>query len=333
MVFGIVGTGTIVDRFVAASADVAGVSFSAVYSRSTQRGTEFARKHNLKKHYSVYSEMLADQELDFIYIASPNSMHYEQSLAALEAGKSVVCEKPFTTHHKEAIQLAKIAKKRKLYLFEAITTVYLPNYKKIKTLLNRVGKIKIVKCNYSQYSPRYDKLLAGEVTNVFNPEFSGGALMDLNIYNLHFVAGLFGEPEKVSYFPNKHANGIDTSGIAILQYDGFVCECTASKDTNGKNFALIQGETGYIYIEDSVNYCRSFVLNSGGINYGENLQDKENILYYEINEFAQIVREGALSRSRKLLDYSCSVMKILEETRMSGGIVFNNIVMSKETGL
>ena len=166
--------------------------------------------------------MLADPDIDLIYIATPNSLHYRQAKAALLAGKNVLCEKPFVPTVAEADELIRLAKERHLFLFEAITTAHHANYALVKEHLPDIGPLRIVSCTFCQYSSRYDALLSGQVPPVFDPACCGGALMDLNLYNVHFVVGLFGEPMSVSYHPNLYRNGIDTSGILLLEYPDFL---------------------------------------------------------------------------------------------------------------
>lgn len=323
MKFGVIGTGIIVERFIAAAQDIDGVSFVAVYSRSIVNGVAFARKNGIEKVYIHLEEMLADKDINFIYVASPNSLHFEHTLKSLEAGKNVICEKPFTSEYVEALKLAEVAKNRNLFLFEAITTIHLPNFKKIKEFLPSIAPVKLVKCNYTQYSLKYDKLRAGELPNVFNPQFSGGTFMDLNIYNLHFVMNLFGEPNNIEYFPNLYDNGIDTSGTAILKYPGFICDCTASKDSYGKSYVIIQGQNGYIHVEGSGSLCRRVLFDVQGRDFETNEQSVENILFYEISDFYEIFKNNDFISCYQLLDYSCTVMKYVEFAINSAGIFFN----------
>jgi predicted dehydrogenase len=207
-------------------------------------------------------------------------------------------------------------------LFEAITTVHLPNYQLIKDNLPKLGQIRMIQCNYSQYSSRYDALLAGETPNVFNPKFSGGALVDINIYNLHFVMNLFGTPDTIHYTANKHPNGIDTSGVLVLKYPDFISECVGSKDTQGLNFVLIQGEKGYIHVEHGANGCQNVILYTDGTAVTLNNQTTTNKLYYELLAFKELYKNQDFSRCYELLDYSYSVMKMLVEARKDAGIVF-----------
>lgn len=145
--------------------------------------------------------MLENKEIEAIYIVLPNSLHFQYSLEALEHNKHVICEKPFTTTVEEAHTLKKVALDHHVMIFEAITTRHLPNYKSVKSNLGKLGKIKIVQLDFVQYSSRYDLFKSGETPNVFNPVYYGGALADLNIYNIHFVVGLFGKPKKCTIFP------------------------------------------------------------------------------------------------------------------------------------
>lgn len=236
-----IGTGSIVDAILSAINELEDVTCTAMYSRKRETAQELAGKYGVDTIYTDLESLFSDTNVDLVYIASPNSMHYEQAYQALQHGKHVVCEKPFTSTLEEAETLIALAKEKNLLLFEAISNIHLPNIKVIQEQLPKLGPIKLIQCNYSQYSRKYNDLLAGETPNVFNPHFSGGALMDINIYNLHLVMNLFGSPNTVSYTANQHANGIDTSGVVVLKYPEFIAECVGAKDTNSMNFVLIQG--------------------------------------------------------------------------------------------
>lgn len=316
-----IGTGFIVDTFLSALSKVEGARCVAMYSRKQETAKPLAEKFGIGKIYTNLEEVYGDPEVDFIYVASPNSLHYQHAYSALEHGKHVICEKPFTSTVRELESLTQLAKQKKLMLFEAITTIHLPNYQLIKENIAKLGPIKMIQCNYSQYSSRYNALLAGETPNIFNPKFSGGALVDINIYNLHFVMNLFGTPETISYTANKHANGIDTSGVLVLKYSDFIAECVGCKDTNSMNFALIQGEKGYIHA-DGANGCQTVVLHTEGNETVLNQQNETNKLYYELVDFHEIYQNQDFDRCYQLLDYSSTVMEVLVEARKDAGIVF-----------
>lgn len=316
-----IGTGMIVGWFLNAVKQNDAICV-AMYSRKAQSAKSLAEEYGVKNIYTDLDEMLTRDDIDFVYIASPNSLHYEYSLKALQAGKNVICEKPFTSNIKEFETLYTYAKEHSLFLFEAIVTAHMPNYLLIKEQIKRLGPIRMVQCNFSQYSSRYDNLLAGETPNVFNPAFSGGALSDIGIYNLHFVVGLFGKPQQLHYFPNKHANGIDTSGVSILEYDGFKAVCVGCKDTKSHCITQIQGEKGYITLDSETSKCSSFIVNVNGISEDLSISENDIALYYEIKDFKKIFEENDLKACYKLMDYSRSVMEVYESLRKDGGIVF-----------
>jgi len=310
MNIGIVGSGSIVERFID-SACQNSVNIHAIYSRNTKsdRIDYMVNKYSIEKVYDDYEAMLADSAINFIYVASPNSMHYGYSLKALNGGKNVICEKPFTSTQAEVKHLYEVATANHLMIFEAIVNIHMPNYKLVKELLPKLGTIKGVQLNYSQYSSRYDAFRSGQMPNVFNTEFSGGALMDINIYNVHFTAGLFGLPQRFKYYANI-AKGIDTSGIAILEYPGFFASLTGAKDAESNNFAIIQGEEGALYIGNGSNGCEylELKLNSEhrSIKYNEQVQTNE--LFYD--------------RFKALCEYSIEIIGLVEQLRKGAGIEF-----------
>ena len=322
MRIGTVGTGRIVDEFLHALKDVENTQCVAVYSRKEETAKKLADKHQIQKIYTDYNSLLSDENIDFIYIASPNSLHYDYALKALEKGKNVICEKPFTSTVKEGKKLVDLAKEKHLFLFEAITTLNFPNYEVIKESLKQLGTIKLVQCNYSQYSSRYDQLLEGEVTNIFNPLFSGGCLVDINIYNLHFVTGLFGKAKEVRYFANTAENGIDTSGIVILRYDDFLCTCTGAKDSESPSFIVIQGTKGYIKINTPPSKALSFEIKTEDQMKTYEQDNHLNRMTYEIRNFYKIYDTSDYQKCYELLEHSLKVIETAVEARKDAGIIF-----------
>ena len=264
MNIGILGTGSIARTMAAEFAKVPAFRCEAVCSRQQATGEALAQQFGIPKVYTDYDAMLADPDIELVYIATPNSLHYAQTKAALLAGKNVLCEKPFVPTVAEADELIALAKEKHLFLFEAITTAHHPNYALAKQYLDDIGSLRIVSCTFCQYSSRYDALLSGQVPPVFDPACCGGALMDLNLYNVHFVVGLFGEPMLVNYHPNLYRNGIDTSGILLLEYPDFICQCTGAKDCAAPGSVQLIGDAGRILIEPGSSNCQKLVVNRKG---------------------------------------------------------------------
>lgn len=323
MRLGIMGSGMIVKDFLSINPPLENLELTAICGRKSSEGTitELKGKYNIKEIFYDYDELLKC-DLDAVYIALPNNLHFEFAKKALEANKNVIVEKPFTSTYKEALILSDLAREKKLFIFEAITNQYLPNYKKIKELLPALGNIRIVQCNYSQYSSRYDKFKAGNVLPAFDPKFSGGALMDLNIYNIHYAVGLFGKPKNVEY----HANierGIDTSGVLILDYGTFKCVCIGAKDCRAPIANNIQGDEGCIYQDTPANVCEGFeLIKNDGTSTIINENNYEHRMANEFIEFADIIKNNDLERCYKMLDHSLIVSEVQTIARKKGGIIF-----------
>ncbi|MCI8550554.1 MAG: Gfo/Idh/MocA family oxidoreductase [Lachnospiraceae bacterium] len=317
-----IGSGSIVDLFLDAVSKTEGVTLAAVYSRSRERAYEFGKKHGAAKWFSDVDAMVADEDVDCIYVASPNSLHYGYVKKALMAGKHVICEKPFVGNRKEAEELFALAEEKGVYLMEAITVLHMPNFKCIREWMLEIGPVRMVNFNYSQYSSRYDTYLKGEITNVFNPEFGGGALMDINVYNLHAAAGLFGAPKEACYFANRGFNGIDCSGTAVLFYEGAVCTCMGAKDCDGDNRGVIEGEKGYILVKEAGNIWGSaelFLRNRERKSVG--YDPDTNRMIFEIEDFVKAVRAGDKSSFLSWQKESLIVMGILDQLRENTGRV------------
>lgn len=317
MRLGIAGAGLIVHHLLSFIHEVKGISLVAVCARDNQedRLGILCRDNNIQTYYTHYDEMLKSPEIDTIYVAVNNQLHYSFAKKALLADKNVICEKPFTVTLDEFEALCTLAKERNLILIEAITNLYLSNFLAIKEHLKELGAIRIVSLNYSQYSSRYDDFKKGIIKPCFDPEMAGGALMDLNVYNIHFVVNLFGKPKKTEYFPNIE-RGIDVSGILILSYETFQCVLIAAKDCNAPVCTTIQGDEGCIVMPVPTNTCEHFsVIKNGKEPQEYSFWHGEHRMLQEFVAFEKVVREHDMAFAEKMQQQSRIVMCIIEETR------------------
>lgn len=320
---GTIGTGFIVHNILDGVKATEGISLEAVYSRSEEKGRELAEEYGAKKVYTELEGLLADEAVNFVYVASPNNLHYEQAKAALLHGKNVLCEKPMCPQRAQVTELISLAEERGLLLADATPTAFLPNLGVIREKLPQIGRIRLVMSCYSQYSSRYDKLLAGEVPNVFSPDFAGGCLQDINYYNVYLNVALFGKPERARYYPNLCSTGVDTSGIAILQYPDFVSECTGAKDTWGNNHVQIQGEKGYLYIEGGPSWLTKVHLCTKEGEASYNMQDEPDRWLYEVRNMTKRILQNDRESFRRDLDITADVVEVLEKMRREAGIIFS----------
>lgn len=274
---------------------------------------QFQDEHHIKAVYTNVDECLQKADIDTVYVALPNFLHYRFAKLALEAGKNVICEKPFTLNSQQPAELKQLAEQKNLILVEAITNQYLTNYRDLEQDLKQLGALKVVECNYSQYSHRYDAFLAGKILPVFDPKKGGGALMDLNIYNIHFIVGLLGAPSKVHYYANVE-RGVDTSGVLVLDYPGTKVVCIAAKDCSAEVTSTIQGNKGSIVVEGPTNVLDSY---DKQLNGESSLHVDKKVyphrMYEEFQEFNRMIENNDLVAAKTRMDHSVAVMKVVDE--------------------
>lgn len=324
MKLGITGCGMIVHDLFRFIHDVDGIELTAMASipAEYQKVVEIAKENNVQKTYECYEDMLKDEDVEVIYLGVPNHLHYHMCKQALEANKHVICEKPFTSHIKELEELNHLAKTKNLFLLEAISTQYLPNVLKMKELLDEVGNVKIVSANYSQYSSRYNAFKEGNILPAFDYTKSGGALMDLNIYNIHLLVALFGEPNQVEYQANIE-RGIDTSGMITLDYGNFKAVLIGAKDCKAPIMTNIQGDQGCLLVTTPANNVSDFkMIKNDNSETLYNEQNGKHRMYFEFVEFVKIIENEDYQRADEMMKKSLIAMKIATKARQSAGVVF-----------
>jgi predicted dehydrogenase len=314
MKLALLGTGMIVKEVLPVLKEIDGIDLVAILStpRSIETAGELAEIYDLDQATSNYQEILDNPNVDTIYVGLPNHLHYDYAKQALLAGKHVICEKPFTLKASEFEDLVAIAEQRKLFLLEAITNQYLGNFAYIKENVDKLGDIKIVECNYSQYSSRYDAFKRGEIAPAFNPEMGGGALRDLNIYNIHLIVGLFGKPKTVQYLANVERN-VDTSGILIMDYGNFKAVAIGAKDCGAEIKSTIQGNKGSIAVLGPTNAMPEVSMTLNG---QETEVVNQNTLNHRMHDefvaFQDIISNKDWNRQAQAHEHSRAVMEVLD---------------------
>ena len=319
---GTIGSGVIVHSILKNVVRTEGIRLEAVYSRSQEKGQALAAEFGGKKVYTDMDAFLADPEVDVVYIATPNLLHYPQARKALLAGKHVILEKPFTTRPEHARELMALARERGLLLTEAAPTTFLPNYAVLKDALAKVGDIKLVMANYSQYSSRFDNLMAGELPNIFNPAYAGGCLMDINFYNVYLTVALFGKPTHARYRPNLYKGKYDTSGVMVMEYDGFTATCAGAKDTWGVNAYQIEGTKGHIYVTGGSNGLSQVRVVTKTGDETLDLQPDPDRWFYEVQALTRLLRAGDPEPFVRRQEITLAVVETMEPARRQAGLIF-----------
>ena len=314
MNLGIVGAGMIVKDFLSFSHELPEIKLEAIVARNIENLKNLQNTYNIKQIYTDLDECLSSPRIDTIYVAVPNNLHYSVAKKALEAGKNVICEKPFTLNYHETVELFELAESKNLILIEAITNQYLPNYLEIKENLSQIGNIRLVECNFSQLSSRYEAFKKGIIAPVFDKNQGGGVLGDLNIYNIHFVVGLFGAPKNSKYYPNI-VREVDTSGILILEYDEFKVVCIAAKDTYNNSYANIQGDKGLIKVIGTLNEVPNYIIKNNEVEMKVNKNIHKHRMYSEFKNFIDVIDNKDFDFMQKQKKHSLAVMEIFDKSR------------------
>jgi scyllo-inositol 2-dehydrogenase (NADP+) len=317
-----IGTSWITDMFVSAALQTRQIRFLGTCSRSTEKAEAMNLKYGGEKTYLNIDEVCQDQDVDIVYIASPNSLHYPQTKQALLAGKHVISEKPIVSNVREIDDLIEVSKTSKGMLFEGITTLHLPGLEIIRQHLSMLGKISIISTEFNTFSGRYSEYLLGKDPNELSLQFSGSTLVDLGVYNVYFVMLLFGMPTDIRYFANKGFTGVDLSGALIMQYPDKVAVAVIAKDNPGDNRTLIQGEKGYIKVNGYVNSLTSIEIVVDKERFEFFVPNYPNHMRHECEAMFSCITNNDRQSMAEWLNLSKSVTEILQAARKDAGIVF-----------
>lgn len=316
-----VGTSVITHHFIDALKHEPFFELSHIYSRSEEKGNEFAHQYDVKV-ITDWNELLSNPDIEVIYLATPNDVHFAQCIDVLKANKHVICEKPFVSNSREFREIMKVVHETKYFCFDAMTVMHLPNLKVIKEALVNIEPIKLMTSAMVQYSSRYDLLLQGTIPNIFNLDHSGGALMDLGVYPLGLSIALFGKPESLHYECNKYVNGVDLSGVLTLKYPDKVIANVIAKDSRGQNFTYISGENGAIIIPEQASRLVSVQLVTPKETIELGVEQDRNAMVHEVQAFADIIKNNDWKVYQSHMDNTELLMSCLDELRNQANIVF-----------
>jgi predicted dehydrogenase len=321
--FATVGTSWITEKFIESAIHSKQFQFNGVYSRTEDKARKLAEKYQAEHYFTELEELAKHPEIEVIYIASPNSVHFEHALLFLKNKKHVICEKPMFSNAVEMEKAYQTAEENGVFLFEAIRNIHAPNFKILKDKLAMAGTLRSAMLSYIQYSSRYDLFLNGEEPNIFSAKYSGGALVDLGVYPLYLAVGLFGEPKKVTYHPVLLRTGVDGSGTLVLEYDGFVCTILCSKVSHSELPCEIHGEKGTFLLKDAapiseIKWIDSHTKESQIFSEAQEELD----MVYECRDFAEIIQSQNHAEYERLKNWSKIVVRVTEEARKQNNIIF-----------
>lgn len=325
---GTIGTSWITDSFIQAALDTGRYELKLVYSRNTENGKEFGSKYGDIAVETDLDTFVNNEDLDVIYIASPNSLHYEQAMLALKAKKHVMVEKPASTNVDQWDDMLRTAKENNVFVLEAARHMHIPNLEKISEEVTNLEEVLGAVFSFAKYSSKYDSVLAGEEPNIFSLKFAGGALMDLGVYPVYTSVALFGEPKEAIYYPRKVRTGVDGIGTVILRYEDFDVTILIGKIASSFYEAEIYGLKETLIIDQVTNLNEAKRVDHKTLEEQEvSLEEQhENNMFYEAEALARMIETKddpqTIQRYKELSDLARIVSGLLNKMLTDAGITF-----------
>lgn len=309
MNWAILGPGTIAKDFAKAIEEVNGHVY-AVGSRTKERAEQFAKEFKVVKTYGSYDEMLGDESVDIVYIATPHCNHYEYIVKSLQNNKHVLCEKAITVNGNQLKEIMELAQKRNLVVEEAMTIYHMPLYKKLQKMIQegKLGKIKMIQVSFGSLK-EYD------VSNrFFSPDLAGGALLDIGTYALSFTRYfLSSQPDQVLSTAKKFETGVDEqSGIVLHNADDQMAVISLTMRAKQPKRGVVAGELGYLTVENFPRADQATITYPDGTVETIAAGDVAKALVYEVEDMQEYIGDKTVARPIAL---SQDVMEIMDQLR------------------
>lgn len=319
--WGIIGTGSIAGAFAYGLSILPDATLAAVGSRSQKAADKFGEQFGVPKRYPSYAALAHDPEIDAVYIATPHNLHEENTLLCLEAGKAVLCEKPFAINAAQSERMIQKAREKKLFLMEAMWTRFLPSIVHLRELLSagEIGEVRMLQADFG-FRTNFDPK-----SRAFDPALGGGALLDVGIYPISLASMVFGrQPAQITSQARLGQTGVDEECAGVFQYeDEQMALVSAAVRTETPQEATIMGTKGWIRLH------RPFFKTEKLSIYLRDQKEREiaipmegNGYNYEAAEVMACLRAGKLASSIMPLDETLAIMQTLDKMRAQWGLKY-----------
>lgn len=317
--YGIIGLGTIANKFADAVNRTDGVELVSVAARDQSRAEVFAKKNRAGKAYGSYAGLIADPNVDIIYIGVTHNFHFDVVKMCLEKQKAVLCEKPLVITRKEAEALVNLAQKNKTLLMEAMWTRCMPAYRKAQEWVRagRIGEVKQICANFC-FKGTYDP-----DSRWYNPKLAGGSLFDVGIYPIEFATGILAEnPARVSGVAKIAPSGVDEAAAVSMSFPGgalvsFSCGFT----TNAMDEAVIYGTDGKIVLENCFGPMKAELFNAQKKRVDKFEKRVPNGFIYEAAHCADLFRAGKTQSDLIPLADTVACAGVFDTLRKQWGLI------------
>lgn len=317
--WGILGPGRIADQFATSISQVKDAELAAVGSRNRERADTFAEKFGIPRRHYSYEDLVADPEVDVVYVAVPHSFHKSCTLLALQAGKAVLCEKPFAINTAEVEEMVDCAREKKLFLMEGMWTRFFPVMTRLREIISSgaIGDVRMVTADFG-----FRGGLDPE-SRLFNPSLGGGALMDVGIYPVAFASMILGTPDRIESMATIGSTGVDEQAGVLMGYaGGEIAVLHTAIRTQTQIEAAVMGTEGQIRIKHPFYKSKSLTLTCGGKTETVEMPYESTGFQFEAAEVGTCLREGKTESEIIPLSESLTIMSTLDTIRSQWGLKY-----------
>ena len=319
--WGIIGLGSIAHKFAADLLITENAVLKGVASRSESKAEEFAQRYQANNYYSDYEALAQDETIDIIYIATPNTYHFENTMMCFKHNKSVLCEKPMGVNSQEVKKMIQEAQSRDLFLMEGIWTRFIPAIQKLLELIkdNQIGDIISVDANFG-FRKEFDA-----ESRLFNKQLGGGSLLDIGIYPIYISFLALGFPADIKAMARMTNTQVDRSCTMLFHYDNnSKAQLSSTFEANTTNEAFIYGTKGKIKLHAPFHQPQQITL----FNYDGQQQDfkipyRGNGYVHEIEAINQCLQQELTEHPQLSLANSLSISQIIEAIKKQIGLSYD----------
>ncbi len=310
--WGIIGLGKIANKFTEGLTNVENAEIYGVASRSKENAISFAKEYNATVAYGSYKQLMQDEKVDVIYIATPHVFHHELTMECIRNGKAVLCEKPFAMNITQAKEMIELSRSKNVFLMEALWTRFLPHFKFINEKIQSgdLGKIRFINADFG-FMAEYDRS-----KRLFNKELGGGSLLDIGIYPVFMAYSLLGKPDKIEAKAEFTETNVDASCDIRFSYpDGVKAELFSTLLENTPTTAEIELEKGTIFLNSRFHEPTSVKITSEGKEETFEFGVETKGYNFEAEHVTRMLQEGKTESNIWNLDKTHDLMELLDAIR------------------
>ena len=317
--WGIAGLGNIAHKFADDLNLIPNATLTAVGSRNLQRAREFGKQYDVQYSYGSYGELFQSSEVDAVYIATPHTSHAELSMAAMQNGKHVLCEKPMATNSSDAKRMVQCAIDNNVFLMEGLWSRFNPSIESVKAHIDSgdIGEVAYIRADFGFYA-----LERSEEGRLLNPNLAGGSLLDIGIYPIFLAYLILGKPEKILSTSNFYKTGVEIQTSMIFSYSNAQAVLYSGLNSKTEMKAEISGSEGNIYINPRWHEPHGYSLEINGQIESFDLPVLGKGYTYEIEEVNKCILSGQLQSEKWSHQNSLDLLELMDEVRSQSNIVF-----------